>query len=249
MLFRSWKAAVLAALVLVTACSKQAAPSILGHWQAERVSVFSAQLPIGPDIVVSEHAISSPDAGVGLTVKGIERNGDEATVDLAYGVGLSFYFDGPDRMYLKVPLVGPVYYRRVTQDVVASSSAQPAAASTSPSADDPVRNGVVASAARVVPVDKQVSLLEQGEQVMRSGQYGRAEELLTKAGENLSTHPAVDYDLASLAARKGDADEAIRHLNDAFKAGFRKFSRLESAPEFASLRLDVRYQALVAHYR
>ncbi|MGE8165155.1 hypothetical protein ACQKRQ_34030 [Paraburkholderia sp. NPDC080076] len=114
-------AALCAALAIVCGCSKSVGPSIIGHWHAERVAFDSVQLPVGLDIVVSNTQIVSPDTGASLPIKGIEGKKDAVTIDLSYGVGFTFYFDGPDRMYLKIPLVGPVYYRRVVEDVHASA--------------------------------------------------------------------------------------------------------------------------------
>lgn len=114
-------AALFAALAIVCGCSKSVGPSIIGHWHAERVAFDSVQLPVGLDIVVSSTQIVSPDTGASLPIKGIAGKTDAVTIDLSYGVGLTFYFDGPDRMYLKIPLVGPIYYRRVGEDVHASA--------------------------------------------------------------------------------------------------------------------------------
>ena len=91
--------------------------------------------------------------------------------------------------------------------------------------------------------------MELAEQAMRDGSAERAEGLLTQAQAYASAHPAVDYDLAVMAARGGDSDGAIDHLSDAFKLGFRQFAELDSSLDFDALRSDVRFQALVARYR
>ncbi|KDB06535.1 hypothetical protein LIG30_4090 [Burkholderia sp. lig30] len=248
---RSKLAAVLVALVLAGGCSKQPGPSILGHWQAERMSVYSAKLPIGPDIVVSRDAMSLTDSGASLSISKIEAGGDEATVDFAHGIGVTFHFDGADRMYVQVPLIGRVYYRRVPQEGVVAASGQ-AGASQGTAADGGVRR-VSASADRpAVPVatsgDEKAPPQSGGPTVRPVAGALTAAAGNRRAGNASSPLPA-DYEQASIAARAGDADATIGHLNDAFKAGFRQFDQLDAAPEFASLKSDVRYQALIARYR
>ncbi|WP_331596748.1 hypothetical protein [Paraburkholderia sp.] len=240
-------AAALVAMLAAAACSKTEDPSILGHWRAERVQVASVQLPIGPDIVIDEHAISSPDAEASLPVKDIERKGDEVVLDLPYGVGLSFYIDGPDRMYIKVPFAGRVYYRRVVD--AAQVQRQTAAASD---ALAPLRVAQPVLPAPVPPVVQTAdyqALMQQAQAAMRDGATAQAETLLMQAGRYPPAHPEVDYDQAVLTARCARPDLAIEHLNDAFKRGFRQFARLDSTRDFDALKTDVRYQALVARYR
>jgi hypothetical protein len=214
-------AASLAAITIVAACSKSGTgPSILGHWQAERVSVYSVQLPIGPDIVVSNNEVLSPDTGASVPVKGIESKGDSTTLDLPYGVGLTFYFDGPDRMYLKVPVVGHIYYRRVTDPV--RTATQPATQ--------------LAAQPATARSDSQMPASAPG-----STNSNATTRSAVAAGD-------VQYKLALIAARQGDTDAAIGDLNDALKAGFRRFDLLDAAPEMNALKNDVRYRALVARY-
>jgi len=249
------------ALLAAAACSKHERPDILGHWRAERMQLYSVQLPVGPDIVIREHEISSPGTDDGIPLSGIERGDDSAVLELPYDVGLSIYFDGPDRMYLKLPLVGRVYYRRVADNVaVASASATVASARAvapaSAPADTVVRTvarapsgtaAVAASDAGVAP-DYRV-LLQHAEAAMQGGSAQQAQGWLEQAEAYPSAHPAVDYDLAVLAARAGDTDAALARLGEAFRRGFRHFDQLDSAHDFDALRDDVRYRALVARYR
>ncbi|MEM5340578.1 TPR end-of-group domain-containing protein [Paraburkholderia azotifigens] len=231
------------ALVLISACSKSADPSILGHWRVEHIDVYSLQLPVGPDIVVSATEIVTPDTGTSVRVTGIEVKGDTATVDMPYGVGLKFFFDGPDRVYLKAPLVGRVYYRRVVEPARAS---QPETSSTIVAARVE-QQGITPAAKRVsvgvTPTPTQIGL-------KASGSAGPTTAPVVGAPSQSTGKPGVkQYDRALLAARQGQVDDAIDYLDSALRSGFREFAVLDSAPEMAELRKDVRFQALVARYR
>jgi hypothetical protein len=240
-------AAVLAAILLVAGCSKADGPSIIGHWHAERVQVASMQLPIGPDIVIKENEISSPDTDTGIPIKAIERKDNEVVLDFAYGLGLSFYFDGPDRMYVKVPLAGQIYYRRVVDAAPVQAQTATASAVVAPV---PVTQSVVPAVGQpVVQSEEYRTLVKQAEAAMHDGATGQAETLLAQAGQYSPAHPAVDFDQAVLAVRSAQPDLAIEHLSDAFKRGFRQFDLLDSTQDFDALKSDVRYQALVARYR
>ena len=84
---------------------------------------------------------------------------------------------------------------------------------------------------------------------MNGGNLVEAEALLLQARESGGEHPMVEYNLAILRLRQSDNEAAIRHLNDAFKYGFRAFRLLDSDPDFAALKSDVRYAALVSRYK
>ena len=57
------------------------------------------------------------------------------------------------------------------------------------------------------------------------------------------------YNRACDAARNGDADAALRALEEAFSKGFEDFERVDHDPVFAALRSDPRLKALVMKYR
>ncbi|WP_152038167.1 hypothetical protein [Paraburkholderia hospita] len=205
--------------------------------------MYSLQLPVGPDIVVSANEILSPDTGASVQVKGIETKGDTTTVDVSYGIGFKFFFDGPDRMYLKVPVIGRIYYRRVKEPAYASrpvaASSVVAAASRQEMASpvaNPASSGLISPAAQF--------------ESNSSGTVGQPVVRVTTIPEKTTDGPGVDqYDRALRAAGQGNLEVAIDDLDSAFKAGFRGFALLDTAPEITDLRKDVRYQALVARYR
>ena len=234
----------LGTLAFAAACSKTDSSSILGHWRAERVQMFSAQIPVGPEIVVSRQQISSPGTDINMSVHGFESKSGQVTVDLDYGIGVTFYFDGPDRVFLKVPLVGKVYYRRVVDNVAQANAASPVSVVTPPQA---VSHAV--PAALVQSKHNDVGSTAAAKQTLSAMQSARGEiqpASETTAADERST---AEFQMASVAAKQGRPDAAIDHLNNAFKAGFRDVGRLDSLAEFSSLGNDVRYQALVARYR
>ncbi|MEX3967394.1 hypothetical protein AB4Y42_35110 [Paraburkholderia sp. EG286B] len=253
--------AAMVPLALAAGCSRSDDASVLGHWRAERMQVYSVKLPLGPDVVISKDSITSPGVDAKIPLDGIERKGDEAVLDTSYGMGISLYFASPDRVYLNVPIIGKVYYRRVddspvgTTDV-ATATAQhavqavvPAGPSVITPAARPAEVRQVSAAAPVASNDTAQGLMQQAEAALRAGEGAQAEKLLSEAQTSPSAHPLVDYDLAVLAAERSDSDSAIDHLNQAFKHGYRQFATLDATPEFEALRRDVRYQALVARYR
>ncbi|WP_175105891.1 TPR end-of-group domain-containing protein [Pararobbsia alpina] len=168
-------------------------------------------------------------------------------LDFPYGLGLSFYFDGPDRMYVKVPFGGRVYYRRVAD--AAPAQRQAAAASEAVAPVRVAQTVVPAAAPTVIQSADYRTLMQQAQAAMRDGAADQAETLLAQAEQYPPAHPEVDYDYAVLAARSAQPELAIEHLNDAFKRGFRQFDLLDSTRDFDVLKSDVRYQALVARYR
>ncbi len=242
-------AAVLAPTVLLAACSRQSDASLIGHWQAERVSFYSAKLPVGPDIVVKEDRISNSSTGIDLPIKNIERKGDEATVDFEYGLGVTFYFDGPDRLHISVPLIGKVYYRRV-KDAVPTSTIQAASARSHVPVTEVGQSALPASnvdvpvaGQRPVSATPAVALVP----MHAPSEHGFVANPLSpdQPGQGVNS----DYQKALVAARAGERDQALDYLNAAFREGFRDFRLLDASGELAYLRSDVRYRALVDRYR
>ncbi|WP_143749451.1 TPR end-of-group domain-containing protein [Caballeronia arvi] len=222
--------------LMLAACSRQDRPSIIGHWQAERATIFSAHLPIGPDIVISEQAVAVPGTDARIPLNGITQKDNEAVLELPYGVGVSFFFDGTDRVHFDAPVLGKVYYRRVHDAVAAQPAPQP---------DAKIQAAGPVMASAVVPA------IAVQTQRPPSPPVQVAPVSLSEHGLEVPPRPVRPsaFEQAVLAARKGAQDSAIDSLNEAFKQGFRGFDMIDAAPEFASLREDLRYQALLAHYR
>jgi hypothetical protein len=242
-------AAVLSPIVLLVACSRQSDVSLIGHWQAERVSFYSVKLPFGPDIVVKEDRISNPSTGIDLPIKNVERKGGEATVDFEYGLGVTFYFDGPDRLHINVPLIGKVYYRRVNDTVptlvIQAASGPSPAPATEVAQSTPPASSVAAQVTVQQPVNPAPAVVPAA--VQAPAEHGSAANPFNP--DQPVQGADSDYQKALAAARSGQQDQALDYLNAAFRGGFRDFGRLDGAAELADLRSDVRYRALVDRYR
>lgn len=256
---------LLVALVLgLTSCSKGDGSRILGHWRAERVKLMSLNLPIGPEFMITKHELLALETDIHIPIESISEKGDEFVVNIPAGLGLSFYFEGPDRMYLDVPLAGKIYYQRV-EDIQKVAKTAPASAPTlTPPLDASVKPAkpnvqpeLAAASDRLTPVATgsavptvgALDLVRQAIGKMEGDHLAEAQVLLLQARGQEGEHPMVDYNLAILRARQGDNEAAIRHLNDAFRHGFRAFSLLDSSPDLAPLKSDVRYDALVSRYK
>jgi hypothetical protein len=108
--------AVLGAGLLV-ACGKPDSERIFGHWRAERLQLQGLSVPMGPEFVVSRTELRSMDGDVRIPISSVTADGDAVTLDMPLGLGLRFQFDGADRVAFDMPLVGKLYYRRVSDAV------------------------------------------------------------------------------------------------------------------------------------
>jgi hypothetical protein len=218
-----WQRAAGAALAMALAlavqgCAREDGSRILGHWRAERFAVMSLKLPVGPELHITRDRLASADNALALPISAITQDDDEVTLETAGAIGLSFHFVEPDRMYVELPFVGKIYYRRVADtppEAVAQGSAPAAQAS------------VPAPAAPAAPVRPVAETAPAAPAAAPGEQY---------------------YHQALASAREGDDDGALRHLHRAFGAGFSGAGRVAVSPEFAHLRTDVRFQVLLSRY-
>lgn len=211
------KAALVVLGLALAGCAREDGSRILGKWRAERLEVMSFKLPVGPELEVKPAALDM-SGGVSIPIAAITQDGDEVTLDTPSLIGMTFYFVGDDRMYIDLPVVGPVYYRRVHE------GAPTVAALPAP----PVRAGQPQPVAPVPAVAQPASAP-------------------TPAPASAPAH-VQDYQQALVLMRQGDHDNALRSLHAAFQHGLRDTALVESAPEFGALKDDVRYQALLARY-
>lgn len=101
----------------------------------------------------------------------------------------------------------------------------------------------------VAPSANTGDMIRQAEHKIASNALSEAESLLSEARRQYGDDPMIDYNLALLHIRQGDPDSAVRNLRDAFQNGFRDFARLDASTDFASLKSDSRYSALITRYR
>jgi hypothetical protein len=253
----------------VSGCSKKDGSRIIGHWRADRVQVQSISIPMGPDFVISRSELVSIDGAIHIPVSSIAEQDNEVILNIPAGIGLSFYFEGADRIYFKLPVLDRVYFHRVsnvpepTHAIPPPTPGPPPQEKTSlaPPATSPDVNPTesvnviqtrVSKSAMTHPATRSAGLIElvrQAEQEMTNNHLNEAEALLIQAQQQFGSEPIVDYNLAILRIRQKNEDAAIRHLSEAFQHGFRAFSLLEASTELSSLKTDVRYEALLARYK
>lgn len=164
---RRWLAIVSIALLSIS-CSRQDGSKIIGHWRAERFEVMSLKLPIAPELRISRDRLMA-GTETALPVEAITQDGDEITLDLPMHVGLSFHLVDDNRMYIDLPLVDRIYYRRVAPD----SDPRPVALVT-PASAPPVAS-VPATADRQ---DRRAGLANPGEGARPPSRYGQALDAL-----------------------------------------------------------------------
>lgn len=211
--------------LLVQGCAKEDGSRIFGHWRAERFEVAGLKLPVGPELHIAPHMLSSAGGDLQLPITGMSEEDDEVTLDTEASIGITFHFVESDRMYVELPFMDRIYYRRVPAG--AASVAAPA----------PARAGAVAVAAPAAQVTPAVP------------QAAAPAALPASETPDLSAPGVAAYDAALSAARAGDDDQAVRHLYQAYHDGLRDSARIASAPEFGRLRSDVRFQVLLARFK
>ena len=203
--------------LMLSACAREDGSRILGTWRAERMEVMSFKLPVGPELRIGRDELRTGD-DIRLPIAAITQDGDEVTLDTESMIGMTFYFVEADRMYLDLPLIGHIYYRRVDEPAAGEERAaaiQPAAVL--------VRQAELPRQARAAPASAPVR-------------------------EVVAPAYAHDFEQALALLREGDRDGAVRSLNRAFGKGFKDIGLLGRTPGFDVLKDDVRYQALLARY-
>lgn len=195
---------------------------ILGRWEAESFKLsMGLGLPIGPTLDISPDQVRVPGTDIQVPIQKFRSEGQDTTLFFPVGVDLTFRFESPDRMFTDLPVVGPVYYRRVSSAVLSASSAPaPKAELPNMQAGAVSTASVPRSAASQVPATSVPVLSEEDEfrQVVRF-------------------------------AQAGDDDAALRALAVALASGWVNWFELDRESSLDRLKSDVRYQALMARWR
>ncbi|WP_369090737.1 hypothetical protein [Massilia sp. X63] len=187
----------MAGLVLVTAgCAREDGGKIIGRWRAERFEVMSLRLPIGPELTISRDKLVA-GSELAVPIDAIEQDGDAITLNLPMHVGLSFQFVDDNRMYVDLPLVDRIYYRRVD-----GPAAQAAALPVHPSVPGPAAQAHPARqapAASAVPAVTQADSYAVALDAARRGDDDTAVRMLHRAFQDGSArisevHSRAEFD-------------------------------------------------------
>ena len=83
-------------------------------------------------------------------------------------------------------------------------------------------------------------------QLFQKGRYAEAERLLRRLVKQFPGSALYRYNLAAALARQDKAGEAIESLTHAMEHGFDQADIVARDPDFATVRDDPRFQALLA---
>lgn len=119
-------------LALLSGCAKEDGSRIIGHWRAERFELMGLKLPLGPELEITRTMLAAGETGIQVPLTGLSEEDDEVTLETEANIGLSFHFVEADRMYVEIPLVDRIYYRRVMAEVASGARAPGAAAEPEP---------------------------------------------------------------------------------------------------------------------
>jgi hypothetical protein len=235
---------------LVAACSEAPAPSLRGRWEAEDLKIQSLALPSGPEFEVQETSVFLPGGNISLPFNSLEQKKGQATLRFPLGLGWTFFFEGPDRIYADVPFLGKVYYKRSTSGLLsAGNTAKPQPGPSIP-VPVPTAQPVPPSQAAVAPSPQAhpgSELLRKAGTLIADRQFGEAEATLQQA--ELSGAPRGDLllEMAALSSARDNQDDAVRQVSAALSAGL-PFSRVQSDSRLEQVRDDVRYRALAGRF-
>jgi hypothetical protein len=106
--------AALAALIALSAlagCSLFRAYPLVGSWRTDAFDVNGLKLPVGPEMTFTRDTVLV--GGETLPIDHVDTAGDNVTVYLRSGVGLSFVMEGRDHMHFVMPVIGSaIHYTR-----------------------------------------------------------------------------------------------------------------------------------------
>lgn len=217
-------------MALLSGCAKEDGSRIIGHWRAERFELMGLKLPLGPELEITRTMLAAGETGVRVPLTGLTEDDDEVTLETEANIGLSFHFVEADRMYVEIPFVDRIYYRRVA----AVAHGAPASGTAAPSpvvAPEPEAVAAITPQPRVAPPPPS--------QPVPPAQPAPAAPASWSAA----------YEAARSAARNGDDDAAVRQLYQAYHDGWRDGALAMAAPEFARLQADVRFQVLLVRLK
>lgn len=237
----------LSLLIALCACSRPDGNRILGHWHSESMMLGSLNLPIAPDILIQPGNLVAVASGARVPIESVSARDSEVILTFAAGLGLSFFFESDDRMFVDVPFFGKVYYERVAETPAVVTAAAIGSGPRLEGTEPPPVVGSNALGKWIQPTVSQLFNAADGKAA--AGLWTQPQELLQQARAVDPDMASIDYRLAVNAMKFSDADAAVRHLADSLAKGFTSIGRIEAEPAFKPLRQDVRYIALMARYR
>lgn len=171
----------IALALLMTGCAREDGSKIIGQWRAERFQVMSLKVPIGPELTISRDMIRA-GADVAVPIDAISQDGSEITLDLPLYFGLTFNLVDDDRMYVDLPLIERIYYRRVSVPVAPIVAAAPHHSAPAP-APVPAPKPVAVPVPDPVSAPVAASVYSSALAAARSGDHDSAVRLLHRAFE------------------------------------------------------------------
>jgi hypothetical protein len=172
----------------------------------------------------------------------MDANGDSVTLVVPAGIDLTFHFARTDRMYIDLPLLGPIYYQRKALGPATTPTAtatQTAATTLVVIPPAPVIAAVTAARAASETPATPVAVIPADSPVI----------VASAATPALVSNAQQSFSRAVILAENNEADAALRQLDDALHEGFRDWAQLDANQALQTLRTDPRYGALMARWR
>lgn len=147
----------------------------------------------------------------------------------------------------------------VVEEKVATPFAEKASGGLAPSetetslarraADEKLRQGEFSEAELKAARSAALEMIKTAVAKMGQGDLIGAEKELQQAKERDATEPLVYYNLAIVHLRQNQPEEALRHMEASFMAGFKHFDAMDQDTDIDPLRKSPKFQELLSIYR
>lgn len=116
-------------------------------------------------------------------------------------------------------------------------------------ADEKLRQGEFSEAERKAARSAALEMIKAAVAKMGQGDLNGAEKELQQAKERDATEPLIYYNLAIVHLRQNQPEEALRHMEASFMAGFKHFEAMDQDTDIDPLRKSPKFQELLNIYR
>lgn len=116
-------------------------------------------------------------------------------------------------------------------------------------ADEKLRHGEFSEAERKAARSAALEMIKTAVAKMGQGDLSGAEKELQQAKERDATEPLIYYNLAIVHLRQNHPEEALRHMEASFMAGFKHFDAMDQDTDIDPLRKLPKFQELLTIYR